>query len=48
MVPNANHGMTLVETDCYNDQLKGAQSGNYTIAAEFLDTLEQWLKEMPK
>jgi uncharacterized protein len=48
MVPNANHGMTLAETDCYNDQLKAAQSGNYTIAPEFLDTLEQWLKEMPK
>ena len=48
LVPGANHGMTLVETDCYNNQLKAAQSGNYTIAPEFLDTLEQWLMEMPK
>ena len=48
LVPGANHGMTLVETDCYNQQMQAAQGGNYTIAPEFLDTLEQWLKEMPK
>jgi pimeloyl-ACP methyl ester carboxylesterase len=48
LVPGANHGMTLAETDCYNQQMQAAQSGNYTIAPEFLDTLEQWLKEMPK
>jgi pimeloyl-ACP methyl ester carboxylesterase len=48
LVAGANHGMTLVETDCYNQQMQAAQSSGYTIAPEFLDMLEQWLKEMPK
>ncbi len=48
MVSGASHGMTLAETDCYNQQMQTAQSNGYTIAPEFLNTLEQWLKEMPK
>ena len=48
LVPGANHGMILVETDCYNQQMQAAQGGEFTIAPEFLDTLEKWLKEMPK
>jgi len=48
LIPGANHGMTLAETDCYNQQMQAAQNGDYTIAPEFLDTLEQWLKKMPK
>ncbi len=48
LIPSANHGMTLVETDCANEQMQAAQSAGYTIAPEFLDTLEQWLKELPR
>jgi pimeloyl-ACP methyl ester carboxylesterase len=48
LVPGANHGMTLAKTDCLNQQMQAAASDGYTIAPEFLDTLEQWLKEMPK
>ncbi len=47
LVAGANHGMTLAETDCYNQQMQAAASDGYAIAPEFLDTLEQWLKEMP-
>jgi uncharacterized protein len=48
LVPGANHGMTLVKTDCLNQLMQAAANDGYTIAPEFLDTLEQWLKEMPK
>ena len=48
LLPGANHGMALAKTDCLNQQMQAAASDGYTIAPEFLDTLEQWLKEMPK
>lgn len=48
LVPGANHGMTLAKTDCFNQQMQAAASDGYTSSREFPDTLEQWLKEMPK
>jgi pimeloyl-ACP methyl ester carboxylesterase len=44
LVPGASHGMTLAETDCYDEQAQAARDGKYTVAPEFLDTLEEWLR----
>lgn len=46
MVAGANHGMAQVESNCMKEQTQAIQNENFTIAPEFLDTLEQWLSDL--
>jgi pimeloyl-ACP methyl ester carboxylesterase len=46
LISGANHGMTLVETGCIDEMVQIGVNGEWHITPEFLDTLEQWLKEL--
>jgi uncharacterized protein len=45
LIQGANHGMTLAKTGCIDEETGGA---GYTIAPEFLPTLEEWLRGLTR
>ncbi len=46
LIPGVDHAMILAETGCYDELTQMVQSGNWTIAPEFLDTQEEWLRDL--
>ncbi len=46
IVPGVNHAMILAETGCYDVLAESVQSGAWTIAPEFLDMQEEWLRDL--
>jgi pimeloyl-ACP methyl ester carboxylesterase len=46
LIPGVNHGMVLAETGCIDEPYLKNESGGWTIAPEFLDTVEEWLRDL--
>lgn len=46
IVPGVNHVIMLAETGCIDELGQLVQSGNATFAPEFLDMMEEWLREL--
>ena len=46
LVPGADHNIVLSESGCLNERERRPQSGWTNYAPEYLDTLEEWLREL--
>ena len=45
-IPGANHGMVSAETGCLDEPYLKNESGEWTTAPGFLDTVEEWLEDL--
>lgn len=46
LYPGANHSLIVAETGCPDELQRMAQSGEYSFAPGFIETLDQWLREL--
>jgi pimeloyl-ACP methyl ester carboxylesterase len=44
LIAGADHAMTLAVTGCMDELQQRVQSGDWSFAPEYLDTLEEWLR----
>jgi len=46
LFPGGSHSLVMVETGCPDELQRMAQSGEYSFAPGFIETLDQWLREL--